>query len=112
MKIKQLVHRYKLAAFTVGVIVIAIILVSFSMRAYYASDAFRLDLSRPEYLSLRSQIDKENKNSREFDLQGEITAKTLDEFLSMYDESAKKAQEAKAFSGDVLSDQQLDIDEK
>lgn len=107
--VKQWVMRYRLPAFLIGVIVLAIVLVWVSVGVYYMSGAHQLDLSRPEYKSVRSQIEPAAKSSGGFDAQGEITAEALEEFLVLYKEEAGRAIEADAFAGDVLSDNQLGL---
>lgn len=108
-KLHRLVMRYKLPAFLVAVILVALALVLVSVKIYYNSGAFQLDLSRPEYQSVRSQINKDQKNLKSFDSQGEITDKVLDDFLKLYIEESDKVLQAKAFSNDVLSDEQLGL---
>ena len=55
--IKKFASRYnKFAVFIGSTILVSVLLVSISMFVYYQSDAYRLDLSRPEYTSRRSKI--------------------------------------------------------
>lgn len=110
-RIKQLVSRHKIAAALAGIIGVAFALVFISMTIYYRSGAFQLDLSRPEYKSLRSQIDTDTKTTDTFEAQGEINEEVLDDFLARYKDKSARALEAKAFSTDVLSDQQLGLTE-
>lgn len=109
MKIKQIPQKYKLPVFLNAVIFVAFILVIISMQMYYGSGAAQLDLSRPEYVSVRSQINKADDKKKSFDTQGEVTEKVLEEFLNDYKLEAKKATDANAFSNDVLSDEALGI---
>lgn len=107
--IRKSISKHKLATTLVGVIGTAVILVSVSISVYYRSGAYQLDLSRPEYKSLRSQIDADSKTSDRFESQGEITEEVLDEFLGRYKDKSSRIFEAQAFSNDVLSDQQLGL---
>ena len=89
--IKKFASRYnKFAVFIGSTILVSVLLVSISMFVYYQSDAYRLDLSRPEYTARRSEI-----------------SKTIKEFLKLYDDEAKGIAKTKAFSNDVLSDKEL-----
>lgn len=93
-----------------GVIAVSIVLVGISMHLYYSSDAFRVDLSRPDYVPYRAQIDNSNDHNRDmFEAQGEVTGNVLDSFLQKYKQEEKKADGARAFASDVLSDDQLGI---
>ena len=86
-----------------------IVLVLISMRLYYSSDAFRLDLSRPEYVELRSEITKGSETKDAFEAQGSVDEAVLDDFLRRYNTEADKVLKAKAFANDVLSDEQLGL---
>ncbi len=106
----RLITQYKLPTMVVSVIMVSIVLVSISMYLYYSSDAFRVDLSRPDYVPYRAQIDNSNDHSRDmFEAQGEVTGKVLDDFLQKYKQEEKKADGARVFASDVLSDDQLGI---
>lgn len=116
-RLRRLGHRlagfiahHKLPTMVVGVIAVSIVLVGISMHLYYSSDAFRVDLSRPDYVPYRAQIDNSNDHNRDmFEAQGEVTNKVLEDFLQKYKKEEKKADAARAFAGDVLSDDQLGI---
>lgn len=106
----RLITQYKLPTMVVSVIMVSIVLVSISMYLYYSSDAFRVDLSRPDYVPYRAQIDNSNDHNRDmFEAQGEVTGKVLDDFLQKYKQEEKKADGARVFASDVLSDDQLGI---
>ena len=109
-KAKELFCSYKFAAFIGLTIVVSVILVSIAMFNYYKTDAYRLDLSRPEYASRRNQISKDaNEKSHEFDAQGSVSKDTLKEFLVIYDKEVGSVNKIKAFSNDVLSDKELGL---
>lgn len=106
----RLITQYKLPTMVISVIMVSIVLVSISMYLYYSSDAFRVDLSRPDYVPYRAQIDNSNDHNRDmFEAQGEVTGKVLDDFLQKYKQEEKKANGARVFASDVLSDDQLGI---
>ena len=107
-RIVGLITQYKLPTMVLSVIAVSIVLVGISMHLYYSSDAFRVDLSRPDYVPYRAQIDNSNDHNRDmFEAQGEVTGNVLDSFLQKYKQEEKKADGARAFAGDVLSDDQL-----
>ena len=109
-RMARLVMQHKLPTMVVSVIVVSIVLVGISMHLYYSSDAFRVDLSRPDYVPYRAQIDNSNNHNRDmFEAQGEVTGKVLDDFLQKYKQEEKKADGARAFASDVLSDDQLGV---
>ena len=107
---KELFRSYKFATFIGLTIAISAVLVSIAMFMYYKTDAYRLDLSRPEYASRRKQISKDaNEKSYEFDAQGTVGKDTLKEFLGIYDKEVENVNKIKAFSNDVLSDKELGL---
>lgn len=109
-QIVGLITQYKLPTMVLSVIAVSIVLVGISMHLYYSSDAFRVDLSRPDYVPYRAQIDNSNDHNRDmFEAQGEVTGNVLDSFLQKYKQEEKKADGARAFASDVLSDDQLGI---
>ena len=83
--------------------------VTVSMFIYYASGASRLDLSRPEYKSMRSKIDQGKALDEGFAAQGEITKSTIDEFMKLYKAEAAKTTRSQNFAVDALSDANLGI---
>ena len=69
-----------------------------------------MDLSRPEYVPYRAQIDNSNDHNRDmFEAQGEVTGKVLNDFLQKYKQEEKRADGARAFASNVLSDDQLGV---
>lgn len=106
---KALILRRRLIATLTAVILLAFLLVAISMVIYYSSGASQLDLSRPEYKSVRSQIDTDTKTTNLFDAQGPIDEVVLDDFLARYKEKSDRVLEANAFSNEVLNDEQLGI---
>lgn len=108
-RIKRLIDQHRFGVFISSVILLAVLLVMVSMWLYYSSDAFRLDLSRPEYMELRSEINKGAEKKDAFEAQGAINDEVLEDFLKRYSAESDKALNAKAFSNDVLSDEQLGL---
>lgn len=109
-RLQKFVNTHKFSVFITGVVGLAVVLVMISMKIYYSSDAFRLDLSRPEYIELRSEINKGTESKDMFDSQGPVDDQVLEDFLKQYKAESDKVTDAKAFSNDVLSDNQLGID--
>lgn len=106
-RLKQAINNNRLPAFLAATIIVAVVLVVISMAVYHSSGAAQLDLSRAEFKPVRSQISNSSKNKASFDSQGGVDAKVLDDFLARFNEDANKATNSKAFSVDVLSDEQL-----
>ena len=108
-RLTELVRRYNLVVFLAMAIFLALLMVLASIVIYYRSGAYQLDLSRPEYKEVRSQIEKDKKTSDIFGAQGPVNEAVLDDFLVQYQTEADRALGASAFSNDVLSNDQLGI---
>lgn len=109
-RLKKCIERHRLVVFVAMAMLVASLLVAISMRIYYTSDAFRLDLSRPAYESRRSEINQDSKEKNNtFDAQGLVDKKVLNEFLTMYDDESKDALQRNAFNSEVLGDKELNI---
>lgn len=92
----------------VGAIVVALLLVAVAMRLYSDSEAFHLDLSRPDYQEVRDQVGRDYAVSS-FSPTGPLTPAVMDEFERKYDESLGRMQSMDAFSVDALSDDALSL---
>lgn len=89
-------------------IVISIVLVIISIIIYNVSGAAQLDLSRPGYQSVSDQVDRDD-NIDEYSAFGPVNKATVEEFITLYDEQAKKAKAVDAFNGDPLNPEVLEF---
>jgi hypothetical protein len=93
-------HRFSLLL--ILTVIIALILTVVSMTLYSISGAAQLDLSRPGYQSVSNKVDKETKIDS-YSATGAVNKGTIQEFMKLYDEQAKKAKAVDAFNGDPLN---------
>lgn len=93
-------HRYLLLILLS--IIIAVVLVGVSMGLYYSSGAQQLDMSRPGYESVASQVKDETKAFGAYSASGDITKESIEIFRKLFDEQSKYATSVDAFSGDPL----------
>lgn len=104
MRYSRLMEEYKMPVFLAGVIVVALALVGVAMKLYYSSDAVRLDLSRPEYVPVRDQINQAPAHDEGFSSQGGVTKDVLKDFMQRYQKETKAITENSPFSPEALSD--------
>lgn len=97
-------HRFVLLL--AAAVAIAIGLTIVSMTLYAVSGTAQLDLSRPGYQSVSDKVDKETKIDT-YSATGPVTKETIQEFMKLYDEQAKKAKAVDAFNGDPLNPELL-----
>lgn len=102
-------YKARLVLFIAGSIGIALILVVISLALYVSSGAAQLDLSRPGYQSVQSQVEK-GETFKGFPSTGAVDGKTIDQFQKLFDEQVKHVTAVDAFNPEVLSDQALGID--
>lgn len=91
-------------------IAVALVLTSISLWLYNSSGASQLDLSRPGYEQAREQAAQTN-GLTSFPSSGALDSEALNEFRRLFDERLEEATAIDAFSGDVLSDKALGIDD-
>jgi len=100
-------HKY--IVLIIGVISLSLAMVAVSLQLYHASGTAQLDLSHPQYRSLRESIQRDQKGTL-FSSNGEMSQTVVDEFLSAYDLETLKIKNYNAYGGDPLSDAQLGIE--
>lgn len=89
--------------------VVSFVIVVISMAIYNGSGAAQLDLSRPGYKSVRSQVGKDDSDFQAFSPSGPISKDIIASFKATYSKQAKKIKEVNAFGGDPLSPEALGI---
>lgn len=99
--------RYSFFIFIMIAIILAFGLVLLSMNLYNKSGAAQLDLSRPGYVSVRSQATNSDSSFQAYSSTGSISQKIIDEFQEIFSERATKAKAVDAFSSDPLSPESL-----
>lgn len=102
-------EKYYLPIFMSVSVFMAILLVIVSMTMYNKSGAAQLDLSRPGYVSVRSQSITNDNDFQSFSSTGPIDKKSIAEFKKLYDKQAEKVKSFNAFGGDPLSADALGI---
>lgn len=99
-------HEHRLALLLGLTVVIAFVFVTVGMILYTTSGAAQLDLSRPGLKSVSNQVERDDK-IEEYSSSGAVNKETIDEFIKLFDEQAKKAKAVDAFNGDPLNPEVL-----
>ena len=79
-----------------------------SIVIYNLSGSAQLDLSRPGYRSVSSQVVREDKTG-EFGTTGAVSRSVIEEFIDLFDENGDRAKSVDAFSGDPLNPETLEF---
>lgn len=101
--------KNRFVALIVATICIALLLVFVSLGLYAASGAAQLDLSRPDYKSIRGQVSEGGEYAQAFPSTGPIDQQAVDSFRTLYKDAAHQANSVPVFSDEVLSDESLGI---
>lgn len=94
-----------------GTIAISTILVIISLTIYNVSGAAQLDLSRPGYISVSDQVERDNQIDS-YSSFGPVNQETVNEFIELYEKQAEKAKAIEAFNGDPLNPEVLEFGEQ
>lgn len=101
-------ERHRLSLLLIITVSIAIVLTTISVTIYQSSGAAQLDLSRPGYRSVSSQVDKDDTIDV-YSATGEVNKHTIKQFIELYDKQAAKAKAVDAFNGDPLNPEVLEF---
>jgi len=88
---------------------LSMVLVVISMAMYRGSGAFLLDLSRPGYVSVRSQSVNEDFSDQTFSATGTIDQNAIKDYKTLLEKQSTKVNSINAFSGDPLDPTALEI---
>ncbi len=102
-------QQHRFMAMIGAVILIALFLVGVALALYASSGAAQLDLSRPGYVSVRDQANKD-ADFDSFPATGPMTEQTINQFRSHFEKQAQKATGIDSFGGNAMSDQALSLD--
>lgn len=94
--------RHRLSLLLILTVAIAIVMTIISVAIYNSTGASQLDLSRPGYRSVSSEVEKADKIDT-YSASGPVNKETINQFMSQYDEQAGKAKAVDAFNGDPLN---------
>lgn len=100
--------RHRLSLLLIVTVLIALTLTIVSVAIYNSSGAAQLDLSRPGYRSVSSQVEKTDTIDT-YSAIGDVNKDTIEEFMDLYDTQATKAKAVDAFNGDPLNPEILEF---
>jgi len=100
--------RHRLGLLLIATVLITIVLTTVSITIYDNSGAAQLDLSRPGYRSVSSQIQTDDEIDT-YSSSGPVNKDTVQEFMTIYDKQAAKAKAVDAFNGDPLNPEVLEL---
>jgi len=100
--------RHRLSLLLIFTVIVTIVFTTVSIVLYDVSGTVQLDLSRPGYRSISSQIDHDTTID-EYSAFGTLDREAIEEFIALYEEQAAKAKAVDAFNGDPLNPELLEL---
>jgi hypothetical protein len=100
--------RHRLSLLLIITVTIALVMTGISVVIYNSTGAAQLDLSRPGYRSVSSQVEKTDEIDT-YSATGPVNKDTIQEFMKLYDAQASKAKAVDAFNGDPLNPEVLEF---
>jgi hypothetical protein len=102
-------NKHSFSIFITGSIIVSICIVIIAMAMYNSSGAAQLDLSRPGYVSVRSQAADGESDFQSFSSVGTLDKKVIEDFKKLYDKQAQKLKAVDAFGGSPLSPESIGV---
>jgi hypothetical protein len=106
---RSFIGKHSFLLFITISILISAVVVYISMQMYNSSGAAQLDLSRPGYVSVRSQVDTSDGDLQTYPSNGAMNKGVINDFKSSFNKQAKKIEAVDAFGGDPLDPAALGI---
>ncbi len=106
INLKHIIKEYRLAASIFAAIVIVLLMTALSISLYIRDGTSRLDLSRPGYEGVRSQVEK-TESFPAFSSNGPVDAVSVKEFQDLYKRQIDKLNHFSTFQEKTLEDNQL-----
>lgn len=108
-KAKQWILEHQFLTFVVSVLAVATVLTGVSLWLYNASGTARLDLSRPGYEKVRSEVKDEDSKTEPFSSTGPIDSQSVKDFRARYEALKKKLDKTGNYDESAISDDNLGL---
>lgn len=107
-KLWQRIERHRIIYGITAALLVAMLLTVVSMALYVSSGASRLDLSRPGYEHVRTEVRKSTDDDI-FSATGPMNSKVADEFQAYFTRHRTSLSQLDTFDTSALDDSQLQI---
>lgn len=104
----RLVERHRIIYGVIAALLISILLTVVSMALYVSSGASRLDLSRPGYERVRSDVQR-TTDEDSFSANGPINTDVANEFQALYSKHRDRLSKLDTYGTNALDDSELQI---
>lgn len=106
--VRKVIRGPKLPLALTAAILLSIVLTCISVAWYSLDGSSKLDLSRPGYEQVRTQV-LSNDTQKTYDTTSPVTKSAIDSFTTEYDSRSKELQSYGSFSDGTLDDNNIQL---
>ena len=106
--VKNFVLAHQFLFFVVFCIVIAFVMTMISLQLYKHSGAMKLDMSRPGYEQVRSEVEK-SRDDQPYSATGELNEAAIDDFNNRVDRYKQELKNLGTYDNSIISDENLNL---
>lgn len=106
--VKNFVLAHQFLFFVIFCIVIAFVMTMISLQLYKHSGAMKLDMSRPGYEQVRSEVEK-SRDDQPYSATGELNEAAIDDFNNRVDRYKQELKNLGTYDNSIISDENLNL---
>ena len=107
-KVRQVITDHQFACFVILCILIATVMTLISLELYRRSGAMKLDMSRPGYEKVRTEVEK-SSDDQPYDSSGALTEEAVQDFEDRVKKYQGELEGLGQYDNSIISDENLDL---
>lgn len=107
-KVRQVITDHQFACFVILCILIATVMTLISLELYRRSGAMKLDMSRPGYEKVRTEVEK-SSDDQPYDSSGTLTEEAVQDFDDRVKKYQGELEGLGQYDNSIISDENLDL---
>ena len=107
-KVHQVITDHQFACFVILCILIATVMTLISLELYRRSGAMKLDMSRPGYEKVRTEVEK-SSDDQPYDSSGALTEEAVQDFEDRVKKYQGELEGLGQYDNSIISDENLDL---
>ncbi len=107
-KVRQVITDHQFACFVILCILIATVMTLISLELYRRSGAMKLDMSRPGYEKVRTEVEK-SSDDQPYDSSGILTEEAVQDFEDRVKKYQGELEDLGQYDNSIISDENLDL---
>lgn len=106
--VKNFALAHQFLFFIIFCIVVAFVMTMISLQLYKHSGAMKLDMSRPGYEQVRSEVEK-SRDDQPYSATGELNEAAIDDFNNRIDRYKQELKNLGTYDNSIISDENLNL---